>query len=189
MLPSAAMQRLDPRSTLVVVVDVQERLAGAMPEADMTALLRATTILGKGAALLGGRVAVTEQYPKGLGHTLEAIRASVGGAPVFEKLAFSAVGCEPFKALLAEVAPRAVVVVGMEAHVCVFQTVRDLVRLGVEVHVPLDGVASRREDHKRTGLALCEKAGAIVTTAETIAFDWLERAGSDAFRELSKLIR
>jgi hypothetical protein len=188
-LPSAAMQRLDPRSTLVVVVDVQERLAGAMPEADMTALLRATTILGKGAALLGGRIAVTEQYPKGLGHTLEGIRASVDGAPVFEKLAFSAVGCEPFKAFLSEVAPRAVVVVGMEAHVCVFQTVRDLARLGVVVHVPIDGVASRRDDHKRTGLALCEKAGAILTTAETIAFDWLERAGSDAFRELSKLIR
>jgi nicotinamidase-related amidase len=90
---------------------------------------------------------------------------------------------------LREQAPSAVVVVGMETHVCVFQTVRDLQSAGYVVHVPLDGVCSRREDHHQAGLELCRRAGAVVTTAETIVFDWLERAGTDDFRELSKLIR
>jgi nicotinamidase-related amidase len=77
----------------------------------------------------------------------------------------------------------------METHVCVFQTVRDLLSAGFVVHVPIDGVCSRREDHKQAGLELCRSAGAVVTTAETVVFDWLERAGSDDFRELSKLMR
>ena len=77
----------------------------------------------------------------------------------------------------------------MEAHVCVFQTVRELTARGVTVHVPLDGVASRRDDHRAAGLSLCSAAGATVTTMETIVFDWLRRAGTDEFKRLSKLIR
>jgi nicotinamidase-related amidase len=77
----------------------------------------------------------------------------------------------------------------MEAHVCVYQTVRDLVGRGVEVHVPVDAVVSRHEADFDTGVALCEKAGAIRTTTETIVFDWLGRAGTDAFRTISKLVR
>ena len=77
----------------------------------------------------------------------------------------------------------------METHVCVYQTVRDLVGRGLDVHVPIDGVASRRDDHSETGLALCRAAGATITTTETIVFDWLRRASGDAFKSLSKLIR
>ena len=77
----------------------------------------------------------------------------------------------------------------MEAHVCVFQTARDLARRGLTVHVAADGVASRRDDHRDAGLSLCERAGAVVTTTETVVFDWLERAGSEQFKLLSKVIR
>ena len=77
----------------------------------------------------------------------------------------------------------------MESHVCVYQTVRDLVARGLEVHVPIDGVTSRRDDHRAAGIGLCERAGAVRTTTESVVFDWLGRAGTDAFRELSKRIR
>jgi nicotinamidase-related amidase len=90
---------------------------------------------------------------------------------------------------LAEIAPRAVVLVGMETHVCVFQTARELVRRGIAVHVVADAVASRREENRSLGLALCERAGAIVTPAETVAFDWLERAGTEEFRAVAKLVK
>lgn len=183
------MHRLIPQSTLILVIDVQERLAPAMPQEQLVALLRATNILAAGANILGAHVAVTEQYPKGLGHTVEAVRTSVANAKVFEKITFSAAGDENFRSFLNEINPRAVVVVGMEAHICVYQSVRDLVRLGCEVHVPVDGVASRREDHRSAGLSLCNAAGGVLTTTETIVFDWLERAGSDAFRAISKLVR
>ena len=111
------------------------------------------------------------------------------GAPRIEKMEFSACGAPEFSALLAKLSPAAVVVVGLEAHVCVFQTVRDLRGRGFEVYVPVDGVASRREDHREAGLSLSERAGAFRTTAETIVFDWLGRAGTDAFRTLSKVVR
>jgi len=92
-------------------------------------------------------------------------------------------------AQLDEVAPKVVIVVGMETHVCVYQTVRDLIGRGFEVHVPIDAVVSRHDDDRTVGIALCERAGAIPTTTETIVFDWLGRAGTDAFRTISKLVR
>jgi nicotinamidase-related amidase len=77
----------------------------------------------------------------------------------------------------------------METHVCVYQTVRDLAALGVEVHLPIDGVSSRRDDHRDAGIDLCVRAGAVRTTTESIAFDWLRVAGTAEFKRLSALIR
>lgn len=78
---------------------------------------------------------------------------------------------------------------GMETHVCVYQTVRELAARGTDVHVVIDGVASRRDDHRAAGIELCRAAGATITTMETVVFDWLGRAGSAEFKKLSKLIR
>jgi nicotinamidase-related amidase len=181
--------KLRPDTTCLVVLDVQERLAPAMPEPALIALKRAVTLLGSAAQRLGARVLVTEQYPRGLGHTLPELEPVLADARRFEKVSFSAFEADGFAACLREQAASAVVVVGMETHVCVFQTVRDLQSAGFVVHVPFDGVCSRREDHHQRGLDLCQRAGAVVTTAETVVFDWLERAGSPEFRELSKLIR
>ncbi len=185
------MKRLDPKSTLVLVVDVQEKLAAAMPEASMQALLRAATILTEAASALGAPVLATEQYPQGLGHTVPALaeRLALTKAPILEKVEFSAVEAPGFSAAWEARRPRAVVVLGMETHVCVYQTVRELVQRGIEVHVPIDGVASRRDDHRQAGLDLCRAAGAFVTTSETVAFDWLRRAGTEAFKRVSKVVR
>jgi isochorismate hydrolase len=162
-----------------------------MPEAQFADLTRSARILLNGARLLGAPVFLTEQYPQGLGKTVPEIAelARDAGARNFEKLAFSACDASGFADALRESGARAVVVIGMETHVCVYQTVRDLCGAGCEVYVPIDGVTSRRDDHRQAGLTLCERAGAVRTTSESIAFDWLEVAGSDAFKALSKLIR
>ncbi|MFO0658988.1 MAG: isochorismatase family protein [Polyangiaceae bacterium] len=106
-----------------------------------------------------------------------------------EKTTFSAVDAPAFSKALFALSPKQVIVVGMETHICVFQTARDLAAAGIEVHVPFDGVASRRDDHREVGLRLCERAGALRTTSETVAFDWLVRAGTDPFRAVSKAVR
>lgn len=185
------MERMQPGSSLIVVVDVQERLAQAMPKERMADLERGASILLEAARLLGAKVIATEQYPKGLGPTIAFIDEKLAqkGARKFEKMAFSALDDAAFSEALGDASPESVVVLGMETHVCVFQTVRDLAKRGLKVYVPVDAVASRRDDHREVGLSLCERAGASRTTTESIVFDWLEKAGTDEFRALSKLIR
>lgn len=185
------MQRLDPQRSLLLVIDVQERLAAAMPEAQLTQVMRAGTLLLEAARELGVSALATEQYPQGLGRTLAPLaeRLAALGVTPHEKLTFSACDEPGFAAALGARGARSIVVVGMEAHVCVFQTVRELAARGLDVHVPIDGVASRRDDHRAQGLELCRSAGATLTTTETVVFDWLGRAGTDAFKRLSKLIR
>jgi nicotinamidase-related amidase len=185
------MRRLDPRETTVLVVDVQDKLAAAMPAAQLAELTRATTVLVEAAITMGARIIATEQYPQGLGRTIAPVaeRLAAAGAPVIEKLDFSACDDPGFERAWAAAGGRAAVVVGMEAHVCVFQTVRELAARGVTVLVPIDGVASRRDDHRAAGLELCRSAGATLTTMESVVFDWLRRAGSAEFKKLSKLIR
>ena len=185
------MVRLIPETTAVLVVDVQEKLAHAMEPSHMEALERAATVLLEAADALGVFVLATEQYPKGLGPTVAPIRERLEqiGAPILSKMDFSACDAPGFSNIWRDRAPRAVVVIGMETHVCVYQTVRELRARGTQVHLPIDGVASRRSDHRDAGIGLCRELGASITTTETIVFDWLRRAGSDEFKRLSKVIR
>jgi nicotinamidase-related amidase len=185
------MERLNPKETVLMIVDVQEKLAVAMPSEAMERLVKNTELLLEAAKLLGVRVIASEQYPKGLGPTIAPLlgRLTAMSASPIEKLTFDACAEPRISKLLATSSPRAVVVVGMETHVCVFQTARELVRRGIATYVVSDAVASRREEHRHMGLALAERAGAIPTVAETVVFDWLEKAGNEPFKALSKLIR
>jgi len=185
------MRRLVPEECAVLVIDVQERLAAAMPPAQMAELTRAATVLVDAAVRLGARVLATEQYPQGLGATIAPVAAELaraGAAPI-AKMEFSACDNADFERAFAGAGARAAVVVGMETHVCVFQTVRELSARGIQVLVPVDGVASRRDDHRAAGLDLCRAAGATLTTMETVVFDWLRLAGTEPFRHLSRRIR
>lgn len=185
------MERLDPTTTLLVVVDVQEKLSAAMPADALASLMKNTGILLETAKVLGMRVVATEQYPKGLGATVPAIAeklASLGVTPM-SKTTFDACSDLAIARSIAEVDPRAVIVVGMESHVCVFQTARELVKRGYATYVVADAVTSRREENRQLGLALAERAGAVVTGTETVAFDLLGQAGTDAFKAVSKLVR
>ena len=185
--------RLDPSSTVLAVVDVQEKLAAAMPAEGMDRLVQNTLILLEAARVLGVRVIASEQYPKGLGPTVPRLAEKLGAMDVapIAKMDFDALAEPAFsRALTANGArPSAVVLVGMETHICVYQTARELVRRGFATHVVGDAVLSRRADNREIGLGLCARTGAIVTATETVAFDWLGRAGTDAFRAVSKLVR
>ena len=185
------MRRLDPLETTILVIDVQEKLAAAMPPAAVADVTRAATVLIEAAATFGVHVIATEQYPQGLGRTLGPIaeRLVAVSATMIEKVEFSACDNRDFERAWATTRSKTAIVLGMEAHVCVFQTVRELTARGVNVLVPIDGVASRRDDHRLTGLELCRSAGALLTTMETIVFDWLQRAGTPEFKKISKLVR
>lgn len=185
------MRRSIPEECVVIVVDVQEKLCAAMPPVHVAEVTRATVVLLEAARLLGARTLATEQYPAGLGPTIAPIAeklAQLGVAPI-AKMSFSACDADDFDRAFAKSGARTAIVVGMEAHVCVFQTVRDLAARGASVLVPIDGVASRRDDHRAAGIDLCRSAGATITTMESVVFDWLRRAGTDPFKQLSKLIR
>jgi nicotinamidase-related amidase len=185
------MDRLDPRTSVLVVVDVQERLAAALPGSVATRVVANAGILLEAARLLGVSVLASEQYPKGLGPTVGPIAAklrALGVAPV-DKLTFDAFGEPRLAGHLAERAPRAVVLLGVEAHVCIFQTARGLARQGIDVRIVADAVGSRREENCALGLALSERAGAIAMPAEAVVFDWLGQAGTDEFRAVAQLMR
>ena len=185
------MRRLDPRETTILVIDVQEKLVAAMPAPALADVTRAATVLLEAAATFGARVIATEQYPQGLGHTIAPIaeRLAAASSPVIEKVEFSACDNRAFEQAWSAARSKTAIVLGMEAHVCVFQTVRELAARGINVLVPIDGVASRRDDHRAAGLDLCRAAGATLTTTETVVFDWLQRAGTAEFKKISKLVR
>lgn len=191
MTASPALERLVPARTRILLIDVQERLATAMPESRMEDLIRAARILIEGGAELGAAIRATEQYPEGLGKTIAPLAEMLDriGAPRYAKLHFSALGCEAIQKELSDGGGDPYVVFGIEAHVCVFQTVRDLCARGYRVVVPVDAVASRRDDHRAIGLSLCERAGAVLSTAETIAFDWIQRAKTPEFKSLARRVR
>ena len=157
----------------------------------MQRLVANTLILLDTAKELGVRVLVSEQYPKGLGPTVAplAARLAAMGVTPYEKLDFDACGEPRMGRAIADADPRAVVVVGMESHVCVFQTARELVRRGYPTFVVDDAVASRQEDNRLAGLSLCERAGAIRTVTEAVVFDLVGRAGTPAFKVISKLVK
>lgn len=184
------LERPTPKTTAFIVVDVQQKLSAAMPPSRLRDLHRSLGILLGTARELRIPTIFTEQYPKGLGPTEDELLRELEAASAvrLEKTTFSASGAEDFgRALPPDL--RTAVVVGMEAHVCVFQTVRDLVDRGLSVQVPIDGVVSRRDDHRETGLQLCARAGAVLTTTETLVFDLLERAGTPEFKALAPLVR
>lgn len=185
------MDRLNPASTIVLVVDVQDKLAAAMPADARDKLVANAEILLEAANILGVGVVASEQYPKGLGATVTPIadKLKALGVTPTPKMTFDACSDSRIARAVAAANARSVVVVGMETHVCVFQTARELVKRGYATHVVADAVTSRREENRVVGLSLCEAAGAIVTSTEAVVFDWLEVAGTPAFKAVSKLVR
>ena len=174
---------------VVVLTDVQERLFGAMDAERRDDMVRNLKILLPAARRLGVPVVVTEQYPKGLGHTLPELRVLLDDAPALAKTAFSACGASGFAERLRELDAAPVILTGIEAHVCVLLTALDLLGRGVGVSIVADAVCSRRAASMELGLAQARQAGAVITSTETVVFQLLGSSDSDAFREVSKLLR
>ncbi|HTP51686.1 MAG TPA: hydrolase [Anaeromyxobacteraceae bacterium] len=174
--------------SLVVVVDVQDRLTPAMPKEALERLVKYARALIHAGKTLGMPVLASEQYPKGLGRTLPQLAELLPSAPL-EKLHFSCGADAAFQRALENTGRKQVVIAGMESHVCVFQTARDLVGMGYDVHVCADAVTSRTEEHRVRGLDLCRDAGAVVTTAETAIFDLLQQAATADFKAVAPWVK
>ena len=177
---------LEREDMLILVVDIQERLLPAIDGSHQ--LVERVKILLESARILEIPVLVTEQYPKGLGKTIDALEGYLPKEGIYEKVLFSAC-TEEVREAIKKTGKTQIVVVGMETHVCIFQTVRALLRDGYLVQVPEDGVSSRRTASKMNALSLIKEMGAVVTNMETLLFDLLKKAGSEEFRQISRLIK
>lgn len=178
---------IERENTLLVIVDVQERLAAVMTErlkvtANILHLIEASR-------LLHFPLMVTEQYPKGLGPTIAEIKEALPAYKPVEKLAFSCCGEPSFVRAIRETGKKKVILCGMETHVCVLQTCIGLLRDGYDVHVVKDAVCSRTEENFRTGIEFMRDAGAVITGTETALFQLLGAAGTEEFRAISKRIK
>jgi nicotinamidase-related amidase len=173
------MGLLERNRAALLLVDVQE---GFRAYESFAGVASACAKLVQAARILELPVIVSEQYPKGLGHTAPEI--GLLRERRIEKTVFSAARADGFDLGGAE----QVVVCGIETHVCVSQTVHDLLDDGIEVHVPADAVGSRHAIDYERGLERLQRAGAVVTTVEAVLFELLERAGTPEFKAVQKLI-
>lgn len=176
--------KLDRERAALVVVDVQEAFRKAVP--GFAGVAEASATLVRGAAAMDVPIHVTEQYPKGLGETVPEVADHLpdGVAPV-EKVRFSAAEADGFDLGGRDQA----LVCGIETHVCVNQTVLDLIDAGVEVHVAADAVGSRTEENRTLGLHKAERAGAVLTSVETALFELLRGSDAPEFKQVQELVK
>ncbi len=178
---------LIPRETLLLVIDVQGRLAQCVVHS--AALETTVSKLVRDCTILDVPVLVTEQYPKGLGSTVAALKELLPGVDPVEKLSFSCCGTPEFMKQLRSFNRNDILVVGMEAHVCVYQTAVDLIEFGYNVHLVTDAVSSRSEENRLLGIRCIEKAGASLTSMEMAVFELLRVAEGERFKAVSKIIK
>ena len=178
---------LSQEQTVLVVVDVQGRLAQAMHEKE--ALFRNLQRIIRGAQVLGLPILWCEQNPAGLGLTIPEVAGLLAGQNPIVKMSFSCCGSEPFRQALTAANRKQVLLIGIEAHVCIYLTAADLVESGYEVQVVADAVSSRTLENKQIGLARVGAVGAGVTCTETALFELLRTAEEPKFREIVKLLK
>lgn len=173
------------RSALLVI-DIQDKLAPAMN--NIEGVVENTGILMRAAARLKIPHLVSEQYPQGLGATVGAL-AELGAGEAAGKVTFSCMADGGYVSRFNALGRDQAVVAGIEAHVCVLQTAMDLLERNVQVFVVADATASRSPDSHAMALHRIGGAGAEIVTTEMVLFEWLGRAGTPAFKDLSKLIK
>ena len=175
--------RMNRERSALWVIDMQDKLLNHVD--DWQRVLDAVMWLTAVARELGVPVLVSEQYPKGLGRTQQDLLAVAGDAPVVDKVDFSCVEAGCFDGVRGADAEH-VVVCGIEAHVCVMQTVLDLAAAGRKVFVVADAIGSRAAHDRLFAIERMRAAGATVVTREMVCFEWLVRSGSDEFKRISK---
>lgn len=189
MIESSALGRspelMSRGDTALLVVDVQEKLVPAI--GGVAEVVWNARRLIDGAKILGLPVAATEQYPQGLGPTVPELAERLPARP--SKLAFSCRGCPEIFEQLKGRGVHKILVCGIESHVCVQQTVLDLLANGWRVYVAVDAVGSRRDIDHQTALRRMDSAGATLTTTEAALFEWCQEAGSAEFKQISRLVR
>jgi len=176
------------------IVDIQEKLAASMPEKVVKGTLRNCLNLIEAARVLSLPIAMSEQYPQGLGRTLPVVAESVLRLQreqlfFFDKVQFSCFGLSSFDGWIKASGRTQWILAGMETHVCVYQTARAMVSSGLEVCVPRDAVVSRTMANWEIGLQLMERSGALISSTEAVIFDLLKKAGTEEFKQLSRIVK
>jgi nicotinamidase-related amidase len=178
---------LDRDRTVLVLIDVQERLFPTIHENQR--MLERIDLLLSAAKLLGVPLLLTEQYPKGLGNTLEAVRRMLPEVQPLAKTGFSCVSAPGFKERLSSLRRDQILLAGIETHVCVAQTALELASGGENVFVAADATSSRRLSDAQIALRRLDRCGLAITTAEAAVFEWLRRAGTEEFKSLQPKIK
>ncbi len=176
--------------SVLVVIDVQPKLTAAMPTKVLARLQRNSGLLLRAAGQLGVPVIATEQYPKGLGNLEPAIlKLMPEGSQCIEKTSFSCAASDEFNQHLQSTDRKQVILLGMEAHICIFQTAIDLMKQDYAVFVVIDGVCSRQRENYETGLLRLRQAGVVTCDTESVLFEWLRDAKHPEFKAISALLR
>ena len=176
-----------PQTTALLIIDVQERILPVINNHQI--VVQNTLKLIKGFKVMNIPIFYTEQYPKGLGPTLIDIKNELSGAEYFEKLSFSCFGATNLFNQFKEKNLLQIVVAGVESHVCVQQTVLDLLANNLQVNVAADAVSSRKEFDFRIALERMSSHGAEITTTEAVLFELLNVCGTDTFKKISKIVK
>jgi nicotinamidase-related amidase len=179
--------RMEAGHSALVLIDLQERLMPAIAGGER--VIERAGLLLQGARTLDVPVLATRQYPKGLGGLVAPFSEVLAAGECHDKLAFSALAEEPVRDALLALGRDQFILVGVEAHVCVLQTALDLLAEGYRVAVVADAVSSRTTESRTLALERLGRQGAAVVNVEMVLFEWLEKAGTEAFRALSPLIR
>ena len=173
----------------LVVIDIQEKLVAAMKDKVAERMIASAVILVETAKEFALPIVVSEQYRRGLGPTVPAVAGSLGGIDALEKLHFDCIGDDALAARIAGTGKKTIIIAGIEAHVCVFQTALSLLARGFRVVVASDATASRRKHDWEYALRALAGAGAAVYPTETISFMLMERAGTPEFKRLAPLFK
>ena len=180
----------DKDNSVLVVIDIQQRLAAAMPEKILNGVIQKTQFLISAAKLLNIPIVVSEQYPKGLGSTLPELSEQISSySKIVEKTCFSCASSQPFQKVLQSLNKKQIVLAGMEAHICVTQTAIELLQEQYQVYVPIDAVCSRTKKYFKNAINRLQQTGVIATNSESIVFEWLRDAKHEQFKAISKLIK
>ena len=178
---------LHRQDAILVIIDIQERLAAVMGERQK--VIANCLHLINAAGLLQIPVLITEQYPKGLGLTVKEIKDASGINEAIEKIAFNSCKAPDFITKISSYRRNKIILTGMETHICVLQTCLGLLGGGYSVHVANDAVCSRTTENYKTGIEFMRDAGAVITCTETILFQLLEKAGTEEFKNISRRIK
>ena len=179
--------RIIKDNTVAVIIDIQERLFPHM--FNKLQLEKNVEILLNGLEILGIPILLTEQYSKGLGSTIPSIQTNLNTIQPIEKITFSCCGENRFITELNKINKKYVLLAGIETHVCVLQTVLDLVEFGYQPVLVEDCVSSRKENDKLIAIERIRNSGAIITTYESVLLELCQIAGTDKFKQISKLIK
>ena len=174
-------------SSVLLVIDVQEKLSRVIYQKEK--LIENLQKLIRGIQVLGVPILVTEQYPQGLGATVQEIAPLLTNIQPLPKVSFSCYGDKDFVQKFEALGRKQVLISGIESHVCVYQTVSDLINAGYEVHVVSDTISSRTQENREIGLKMMSHLGANLTSTETVLFELLRVAEGEKLKAISQIVK